>query len=157
MRVWLTAAVLSLGLAAPVRAPVDYDLAWTASARQAGWRDEEARPVAAGERSGKGVAHLVRVGPTVFRLEWQGPDGSGGGLIGPAGPVDFHFPSPLPIAGPPALPHLSGGAFDFQGDPEQPETFTVTYVEGFICRSTPAVCEGVAMWERRFEATARRR
>ena len=36
-------------------------------------------------------------------------------------------------------------------------TFTVTYVEGFICRSTPAVCEGVAMWERRFEATARRR
>ena len=157
MRVWLTAAVLSLGLAAPVRAPVDYDLAWTASARQAGWRDEEARPVAAGERSGKGVAHLVRVGATVFRLEWQGPDGSGGGLIGPAGPVDFHFPSPLPIAGPPALPHLSGGAFDFQGDPEQPETFTVTYVEGFICRSTPAVCEGVAMWERRFEATARRR
>ena len=75
-----------------------------------------------------GLARLVRVGPTVFRLEWQGPDGSGRGLIGPAGPVDFQFPSPLPISGPPALPHLSGGAFDFKGDPEQPESFTITYV-----------------------------
>ena len=112
MRVWLAAAVLSIGLAAPAQAPVEYDLTWTVFARQAGWRDQEARPVAAGERSGVGLARLVRVGPTVFRLEWQGPDGSGRGLIGPAGPVDFQFPSPLPISGPPALPHLSGGAFD---------------------------------------------
>ncbi len=157
MRVWLVAAALTLGLAAPAKAPLEYDLIWTAFARQAQWQDQDARPVAAGERSGTGVARLVRVGPTVVRLEWQGPDGNGRGLIGPDGPTDFHFPSPLPIVGPPPLPHLSGGAFEFTGDPERPETFTVSYVEGFICRSTPAVCDGVAMWERRFEASARRR
>ena len=28
MRVWLAAAVLSLGLAAPAQAPVEYDLTW---------------------------------------------------------------------------------------------------------------------------------
>jgi hypothetical protein len=157
MRVWLVAAALALGPAASATAPLEYDLTWTAFARQAGWDGQDTRPVAAGERSGTGIAHLVRVGPTVLRLEWQGPEGNGRGLIGPAGPVDFHFPSPLPITGPPALPHLSAGTFEFTGDPEQPDTFTVSYVEGFICRATPAVCDGVAMWERRLEASARRR
>jgi hypothetical protein len=157
MRVWLVATALSLGLAAPATAPPEYDLTWTAFARETGWRDHDPGPVVAGERSGRGVARLVRVGPRVLRLEWQGPGGNGRGLIGPAGPTDFQFPSPLPIAGPPALPHLAGGAFEFSGNPEQPETFTVSYVEGFICRSTPVVCDGVAMWERRFEASARRR
>ncbi|HEX6211542.1 MAG TPA: hypothetical protein VF136_12240 [Methylomirabilota bacterium] len=157
MRVWLVAAGLALGLAAPAAGPPEYDLSWTASARQAGWQGEDARPVAAGERSGTAVARLVRVGPRVVRLEWQGPEGNGRGLLGPAGPSDFHFPSPLEITGPPALPHLSGGTFEFSGDPQQPDSFTVSYVEGFICRSTPAACDGVAMWERRLEASARRR
>ena len=40
-------------------------------------------------------------------------DGAGRGLIGPAGPTRFTFPSPLPISGPPPLPHLSGGTFEF--------------------------------------------
>ena len=157
MGVWLVAAALALGPVASATAPLEYDLTWTAFARQAGWEGQDTRPVAAGERSGTAIARLARVGPTVLRLEWQGPEGNGRGLIGPAGPVDFHFPSPLPITGPPALPHLSGGTFEVTGDPEQPETFTVSYVEGFICRATPAVCDGVAMWERRLEASARRR
>jgi hypothetical protein len=157
MWVWLLAVALALAPAAFAQDTLEYDLSWTVFARQAGWQDQDARPVAAGERSGTGVARLVRVGPGVLRLEWQGPDGAGRGLIGPAGPTDFQFPSPLPIAGPPALPHLSGGTFEFSGDPERPETFRVSYVEGFICRSTPAVCDGIAMWERRFEASARRR
>ena len=54
------------------------------------------------------------------------------------------------------MPHLSGGAFDFKGDPERPDAFTVSYVEGFICRATPPVCSGVAMWERRFDGRATR-
>jgi hypothetical protein len=157
MRGWLVATVLWLGLAGTARVPAEYDLTWTAFARQAGWEDQDTRPVAAGERSGTGVARLIRVDRTTMRLEWRGADGSGRGLIGPTGPISFQFPSPLPISGPPALPHLSGGAFEFTGDPESPEAFTISYVEGFICRSTPTVCAGVAMWERRFEATARRR
>lgn len=157
MRAWLVVLALSLGLAAPAAAQSEYDLTWTAFARQARWLEDESRPVTAGERSGQAVARLVPVGPSVLRLEWQGPHGSGRGFIGPAGPTDFQFPSPLPISGPPPLPHLSGGAFEFRGDPDRPETFTVSYVEGFICRSTPVVCDGVAMWERRFEASARRR
>jgi hypothetical protein len=156
MPIWLLAAALTL-LAKPTVAPPEYDMAWTAFARAATWQDHEAQPVAAGERTGQAVATLVQVGPSVLRLQWQGPDGSGHGLIGPAGPTSFVFPSPLPIAGPPPIPHLSGGTFEFDGARERPEAFKVSYVEGFICRSTPAVCDGVAMWERRFEGRGRRR
>jgi hypothetical protein len=157
MSVWLVAAALTLGLAEVAAFPFEYELTWTAFARQAGWRDQETQPVAAGERSGRAVARLVRVKPGVLRLEWHGPDGEGRGLIGPTGPTDFRFPSPLPITGPPALPSLSGGTFEYSGDPDRPDSFSVSYVEGFICRSTPAVCDGVAMWERRFEGRGRRR
>jgi hypothetical protein len=157
MGVWGVAAALWIGLAAPVAGPPEYDMAWTTFARQAGWVDHEPSPVAAGERSGTAVARLVRVSPAVLRLEWHGPDGDGHGTIGPAGPTGLQFLSPLPITGPAALPHLSGGTFTFTGDADRPETFTLSYAEGFICRSTPRVCEGVAMWERRFEASGRRR
>jgi hypothetical protein len=157
MRVWLLAAAALTLLAKPVAAQPQYDLTWTVFARKATWEDHESRPVAAGERKGQAVARLTRIGPAVMRLEWTGPEGSGRGLIGPAGPTSFRFPSPLPIDGPPPLPHLSGGTFEFAGNPDRPDAFTVTYVEGFICRSTPTVCGGVAMWERRFEGRARRR
>ena len=155
---WLLAVALSAGAAAPAvpATDADYDLVWTAFAREVRWQQGDSRPVAAGERSGRARARLTRVRPGVLRLEWRGEGGDGSGLIGPAGPTSFTFPSPLVIAGPPPLPHLSGGAFDFSGDPERPETFTVSYVEGFICRATPPVCAGVAMWERRFEARATR-
>jgi hypothetical protein len=164
MRVWLpAAATVILALATSARftgstpAPLEYELTWTAFARQSSWRDHDIQPVAAGERSGRASARLVRVSPGVLRLEWHGPEGGGQGLIGPAGPTNVQFPSPLPITGPPAMPHLSGGTFEYSGDPERPDAFTISYVEGFICRSTPAVCDGVAMWERRFEARGRRR
>jgi hypothetical protein len=157
LRVWLLVAVLAASVATSTAGPPEYEMTWMAFARQSGWRDSETQPIAAGERSGRAVARLVPVSPTVLRLEWQGPDGAGRALIGPAGPTDFQFPSPLPIAGPPAMPHLSGGTFEYTGNPQQPDSFTVSYVEGFICRSTPAVCDGVAMWERRFEGRGRRR
>jgi hypothetical protein len=158
MRAWVVAAALWVGLAAPAGpSPLQYDLAWTVFARQGGWQGPDPVPILAGERSGTGVARLLRVSPTVLRLEWQGADGDGRGLIGPTGPTSFEFPSPLPPAGPPPLPHLSGGEYQFTGDRDRPATFTVVYVEGFICRSTPTACDGVSMWERRLEATARRR
>jgi hypothetical protein len=146
-----------LAATATEAAAPEYDLAWTTFAREARWKGGETQPVAAGERSGRAVARLTRVRAGVLRLEWRGPEGRGFGLIGPAGPTSFTFPSPLPIDGPPPLPHLSGGSFDFSGDPERPETFSVSYVEGFICRATPAMCSGVAMWERRFDGRATRR
>src|SRR5262245_32203476 len=130
----MLAVALALIVADAAAAPSEYELTWTVFARQASWRDHEPQPMAAGERSGVGIARLVRVGPTVLRLEWRGLDGNGRGLIGPAGPTAFTFPSPLEIHGPPPLPHLSGGVFEFSGDRERPETFTVSYVEGFICR-----------------------
>jgi hypothetical protein len=157
MRVWLLAGALTVALANAAAAPPEYDLTWTSFAREARWRDHEPQPFAAAERSGRAVARLVRLGPRVLRLEWHGPDGTGRGLIGPAGPTDFKFPSAMTIVGPPPVPHLSGGAFEFIGDPDRPETFSVSYVEGFICRSTPAVCDGVSMWERRFEGRGQRR
>src|SRR5438309_1595839 len=156
-RVWLVAVALTLGAATPEPPGSDYDLVWTAFAREVRWQTGESQPVAAGERSGRARARLIRTRPGVLRLEWRGEGGDGSGLIGPAGPTSFTFPSPLVIAGPPPLPHLSGGAFEFSGEPERPETFTVSYVEGFICRETPAGCSGVAMWERRFDGRATRR
>jgi hypothetical protein len=157
--VWFLAVAFSLGAAAPAvpASDFDYDLVWTVFAREVRWQQGDSQPVAAGERSGHARARLQRVRPGVMRLEWRGEGGDGSGLIGPAGPTSFTFPSPLVLAGPPPLPHLSGGSFDFSGDPERPQTFTVSYVEGFICRATPPVCAGVAMWERRLEARATRR
>ena len=157
MRVWLVAATLVLTATAAEAAALEYDLIWTTCARETRWAGDEKRPVAAGERSGRALARLTRIRPGVLRLEWRGEGGDGSGLIGPAGPTSFTFPSPIVIAGPPPLPHLSGGAFEFSGEPERPETFTVSYVEGFICRETPAGCSGVAMWERRFDGRATRR
>jgi hypothetical protein len=157
MRVWLVAAALVLTATAAEAAVVEYDLIWTTFARETRWAGEEKRPVAAGERSGRALARLTRLRPGVLRLEWWGEGGDGSGLIGPAGPTSFTFPSPIVIAGPPPLPHLTGGVFEFSGEPERPETFTVSYVEGFICRETPAGCAGVAMWERRFDGRATRR
>jgi len=156
VRVWLVAVALTLGAATPETPGSDYDLVWTAFAREVRWKTGESQPVAAGERSGRARARLTRTRPGVLRLEWQGEGGDGPGLIRPAGPTSFTFPSPLVIAGPPPVPHLSGGAFDFKGDPERPDAFTVSYVEGFICRATPPVCSGVAMWERRFDGRATR-
>ncbi|HEY2994792.1 MAG TPA: hypothetical protein VGM22_18420 [Methylomirabilota bacterium] len=153
--VWLLAVALAAGTA-PAAPASEYDLVWTAFAREVRYQRGESQPVAAGERSGRARARLISVRSGVLRLEWRGEGGDGSGLIGPAGPTSFSFPSPLVITGPPPLPHLSGGAFDFSGDPEHPETFTVSYVEGFICRATPPVCSGVAMWERRFDARATR-
>ena len=150
------AVALWVGAALPATPASDYDLVWTAFAREVRWQQGDSQPVAAGERSGRAKARLIHLRPGVMRLEWRGEGGDGSGLIGPAGPTSFTFPSPLVIVGPPPLPHLSGGAFDFSGDPERPETFTVSYVEGFICRAAPPVCAGVAMWERRFEARATR-
>src|SRR5438093_4271255 len=156
MRVWLVAATLVLTATAAEAAALEYDLIWTTFARETRWAGDEKRPVAAGERSGRALARLTRIRPGVLRLEWRGEGGDGSGLIGPAGPTSFTFPSPLVIAGPPPVPHLTGGAFDFKGDPERPDAFTVSYVEGFICRATPPVCSGVAMWERRFDGRATR-
>jgi hypothetical protein len=156
--VWLLALALSAGATAPATASEpDYDFTWTAFAREVRSPQGETQPVAAGERSGRARARLTRLRPGVLRLEWRGDGGDGSGLIGPAGPTSFTFPSPLVIAGPPPLPHLSGGVFDFSGDHDRPDAFTLSYVEGFICRSAPATCAGVSMWERRFEARATRR
>ena len=103
MRVWVAAAALWVGLAAPGPSPVQYDLSWTVFVRQAGWQGQDALPVLTGERSGTGVARLLRVSPTVLQLEWRGSDGDGRGLIGPAGPTSFEFPSPVPPHRAPAV------------------------------------------------------
>ena len=157
VRVWLMAVALTLGPAPPASSATDYDLVWTAFAREARWQGGESQAVAAGERSGRARARLVPSRAGSLRLEWQGEGGDGHGLIGPGGPVSLTFPSPLVITGPPALPHLSGGTYQFSGERDRPESFTLSYVEGFICRTEPRVCEGVTMWERRFEGRATRR
>src|ERR1043166_9621049 len=98
--IWLLAVALSAGTAAPA-APAsdpDYDLVWTAFAREVRWQQGDSRPVAAGRRSGPGRGRLTPARPGVLRLEWRGEGGDSSRLIGPAGPTNFTFPSPLVIA-----------------------------------------------------------
>src|SRR5690349_23941077 len=109
LSVWLFAVALWAGAAPPPAPPADYDLVWTAFAREVRWQQGDSQPMAAGERSGRARARLTHLRPGVMRLEFRGEGGDGSGLIGPAGPTSFTFPSPIVIAGPPPLPHLSGG------------------------------------------------
>ncbi len=154
MRFLLVAASLGLVLGSPA-APVEYEMAWTVSARLTVWKGGET--VTTREAlSGRATARLLTVAPAVLKLEFGGPEGGGEGYIGPAGPTALVFPSPLTVPVPPPLPHLTGGSFELRGTANRPEGFRLDYVEGFICRATPRVCGGVAMWEQRFEARAQR-
>src|SRR2546430_17680060 len=94
-RVWLVAVALTLGAATPDPPGSDYDLVWTAFAREVRWQTGESQPVAAGERSGRARARLIRTRPGVLRLEWRG--GGGGG----PGPVRAPRPPPAPLPPPP--------------------------------------------------------
>jgi hypothetical protein len=135
----------------------DFEMEWTSFARAARWEGEQI-VTTGGELSGHGVARLVATDTrSVVRLVFSGEEGAGSGLIGPNGPMAFEFPTAVAVGVPPPVPHLSGGTFEVSGDPRRPEGFAVSYVEGFICRATPAACGGVSMWERRFEARARRK
>jgi len=134
-----------------------WDFEWTSFARTAHWQGDQV-VTSDGERTGRGVARVVATEtPTVLRLTFTSESGAGSGLIGPEGPMAFEFPTAVQVGSPPSVPHLTGGSLEPQGDPKRPNGFVVSYVEGFICRSTPAACGGVSMWERRFEGRARRR
>ena len=154
----MTSLLVAVALAmAPAALTGVYDLEWTSFARTAHWQGEQV-VTSGGEMAGRGVARLVATDtPTVVRLTFTGESGMGSGLIGPDGPMAFEFPTTVRVGAPPAVPHLSGGTFEPQGDPRRFDGFVVSYVEGFICRATPVSCGGVSMWERRFEGRARRR
>jgi hypothetical protein len=153
---WLALAV-AVALAPAGAAPV-YDLRWTSFARIGHFEEGEVRTTS-GQLDGRAVASLspARESPAVLRLEFEGPEGRGGGFVGLAGPMAFEFPTGIAVGTPPAVPHLSGGTFEFVGDRAHPQGFVVSYIEGFICRAQPRACGGVVMWERRFEGRATRR
>lgn len=153
---WLAfAVVLTLAPGEPV---LVYDLNWTSFARVGRFDAGEMR-TNTGVLDGRAVARLQPSpdSAAVLRLEFEGPDGRGSGYVGLAGPMAFEFPTGIVVGTPPAVPHLSGGTFEFTGDRDRPRGFVVSYVEGFICRTEPQACGGVAMWERRFEGRATRR
>jgi hypothetical protein len=154
------AAWFLLGLllaAASVGAASDavYRFDWQSFARLSRWDGVEV-VTESGSRAGTGSARLIPIGPGAFRLEFQGPEGEGSGLIGPAGPSAFYFPTAVEVGIPPAPPHLSGGSFTADGDPDHPDGFELHFVEGFICHAHPKTCNNVVGWERSFTGRARR-
>jgi hypothetical protein len=133
-----------------------YRFDWESFARISRWEGADV-VTSSGSLAGTASARLVPLGPGAYRLEFQGPNGEGNGLIGPAGPSAFYFPTAVEVGIPPAPPHLSGGTFEVDGDPERPEGFEVRFVEGFICHAAlPATCGNVAGWERSFIGRGRR-
>lgn len=153
---WLALAfAVTLAPGEPI--PV-YDLNWTSFARVGRFDAGEVR-TDTGVLDGRALARLQPSpdSAAVLRLEFEGADGRGGGYVGLAGPMAFEFPTRIAVGTPPAVPHLSGGTFEFTGERDRPRGFVVSYVEGFICRTGPESCGGIAMWERRFEGRAVRR
>src|SRR2546423_9313734 len=109
-RVWLVAVALTLGAATPEPPGSDYDLVWTAFAREVRWQTGESQPVAAGERSGRARARLIRTRPGVLRLEWRGGGGGGPGPVRPPRAPRLPFPPPPRHPPPPPRAPPSGRA-----------------------------------------------
>jgi hypothetical protein len=130
-----------------------YRLDWRSYARVSRWDGSEV-VTRSGTLAGTGTARLIPIGSDGFRLEFSGPQGAGNGLIGPAGPSAFYFPTAVEVGIPPAPPHLSGGTFQADGDPRYPDGFEVHFVDGFICHAHPTTCENVVGWERAFTGRA---
>jgi hypothetical protein len=87
-------------------------------------------------------------------IRFSGPEGGGEGVLGPTAPEWLVFPTAVAVGVPPPPPHLTSGTVHYVGDPARPELIEITFVEGFICRATPAACGGIASWSREFAATA---
>src|SRR2546428_10109323 len=103
--VWLLAVALAAG-PAPAAPASEYDLVWTAFAREVRYQQGESQPVAAGERSGRARARLISVRAGVLRLEWRG---AGGGRTPPARsarPPPLCLPPPRVNTGTPTPPPL---------------------------------------------------
>lgn len=149
---WLGVA-LTLALASPVHADPLYAVEWRSFARAVRSNGGDVATEAA-EQRGRGTATLVPLPSGMLRLEFRGEDGAGSGLIGPGGPRDFTFPTAVAVGVPPAPAHLISGTFEPHGDPRQPDTFRVYYIEGFICHEAPERCSQVIAWERQFTANA---
>jgi hypothetical protein len=160
-RVGIVAARILLGVllvaaSAGATSEVVYRFDWQSFARLSRWDGADV-VTDTGSLTGTGSARLIPIGPGAFRLEFRGPDGEGAGMIGPAGATAFSFPTAVAVGMPPAPPHLSGGTFEVNGDPGQPDAFEVYFVEGFICHAArPQTCDNVAGWERSFVGRGRR-
>ena len=116
-------------------------------------RDDEQETVR-GERRGRGVMVDEPLDGGRRHVRFSGPEGDGEGVLGPAAPEWLAFPVALEVGAPPPPPHLTTGTVRYEGDPARPTLIEITFVEGFICRATPAACDGVASWSREFAATA---
>ena len=135
------------------QAAVLYDISWwslVTISRYVGAEQETER----GERHGQGRMLYEPLGDGRSHIRFVGPEGEGEGVLGPTAPEWLVFPTELPVGAPPPPPHLTTGTVRYIGNPESPERIEITFVEGFICRATPAACEGIASWSRELAATA---
>lgn len=134
-------------------AAILYDVSWwslVTISRYVGGEQETVR----GERQGQGLMLYEPLGEGRAYIRFAGPDGEGEGVLGPTAPEWLVFPTALPAGAPPPPPHLTTGTVRYVGDPAHPERIEITFVEGFICRATPAACDGIASWSRELAATA---
>jgi len=130
-----------------------YEIQWwslVTLSRYVGGEQETVR----GERRGQGRMVYEPLGDDRSYIRFSGPEGDGEGVLGATGPEWLVFPTAVTVGAPPPPPHLTTGTVRHVGDPARPAAIEITFVEGFICRATPAACDGVASWSREFAATA---
>jgi hypothetical protein len=148
----LVAATAVAALPTP-EAAVFYEIRWWSLVTLSRFVDEEQETVR-GERRGQGRMVYEPLGEGRSYIRFEGAAGDGEGVLGPTAPEWLVFPTALDVGMPPPPPHLTTGTVSYVGDPARPEMIEITFVEGFICRATPAACDGVASWSREFAATA---
>lgn len=137
------------------RAAVLYEITWWSVVTVSRYVGDEPQ-MARDARHGKAPMVYAPLGDGRSYIRFGGPEGDGEGVLGPTAPEWLVFPTALPVGAPPSPPHLTTGSVRYVGDPERPQLIEITFVEGFICRATPAACEGVASWSRELAATATR-
>ena len=124
-----------------------YDFEWRSTAMLS--RGEGGDTVTTrGELGGRGRLRLTRLRDGRLHFAFWSPEGHGEGDIVGDRVQAVTFPAPLDVGRPAAPPHLAMGTFEPVGDPRHPAAFELTWAEGFICRTSPAVCGNITAWAR---------
>jgi hypothetical protein len=147
-------AATVVALLPTAHAAVLYEIRWWSLVTLSRYVHDAEQETERGERRGRGVMVYEPLDGERRHLRFSGPEGHGEGVLGPAAPEWLVFPTALEVGAPPPPQHLTSGSVRYEGDPGRPTLIEITFVEGFICRATPAACEGIASWSREFAATA---
>ena len=158
----IAGGILLVAASQPARAQDAYTFDWRVIGTvQRSTKGSDRQSTTRHQLNGTGTLTLVR-DPTPdarFAFHFEGPEGSGSGLVPRAAEQardpNFSFPSPLPPGLPPPDARAVRGSFRRLIDGPIPPAFTIVHVETFVCRRPLPACGNVSSWEVMFIGNAR--